>query len=306
MADPSTTRSFEAPSRVARPFQPFSSRITIDVSALTHPGLLRENNEDQFYVARVSRALETITTSLAASDVPERAEEVNHVLVVADGMGGHAAGEVASRLAVTALVGFVLELPHWILKLDDDSVPEVERRARHIVKQVGSALFSEGRSNPGLRGMGSTLTIVRNIGRHLLVVHVGDSRAYLFRSGSLHRLTKDHTYAQMLVDSGKLDAADVQHSGVAHVLTNALGGSREEVDVDVDVVRLEDGDRVVLCSDGLSDLVDDELMSRILAETPSSKNACEALLEPALASGGRDNVTIIVAGFKFPPEADQH
>jgi protein phosphatase len=110
----------------------------------------------------------------------------------------------------------------------------------------------------------------------------------------------------MLVDSGKLDAADVQHSGVAHVLTNALGGSRKEVDVDVDVVQLEDGDRVVLCSDGLSDLVDDELMSRILAETPSSKNACEALLEPALASGGRDNVTIIVAGFKFPPEADQH
>ncbi len=303
MTDSSTTRSFDVASRGSRPFHPFSSLIKTDVSALTHPGLLRENNEDQFYVARASRALETITTSLPANEVPERAEEVNYAMVVADGMGGHAAGEIASRRAVTALIGFVLELPHWILKLDDESVPELERRARHIVQQVGSALFSEGRANPDLRGMGSTLTIARNLGRHLLVVHVGDSRAYLFRSGSLHRLTKDHTYAQMLVDCGKLDASDVADSGVAHILTNALGGSTEEVDVDVDVVRLEDGDRVVLCSDGLSDLVDDDLMSRTLAETPSSKNACEALLQRALAGGGRDNITVIVAGYTFPLEA---
>jgi PPM family protein phosphatase len=303
MTDPSTTRSFDVPSRADGPFLPFSSLITIDVSALTHPGLLRENNEDQFYVARASRALETITTSLPANEVPERAEEVNYAMVVADGMGGHAAGEIASRRAVTALIGFVLELPHWILKLDDESVPELERRARHIVQQVGSELFSEGRANPELRGMGSTLTIARNLGRHLLIVHVGDSRAYLFRSGSLHRLTKDHTYAQMLVDCGKLDASEVADSGVAHILTNALGGSTETVDVDVDVVRLEDGDRVVLCSDGLSDLVDDELMSGTLVETPSSKDACEALLQHALAGGGRDNITVIVAGYRFPPEA---
>jgi protein phosphatase len=273
------------------------------VSALTHPGLLRENNEDQFYVARVSRALETITTSLAANEVPERAEEVNYAMLVADGMGGHAAGEVASRLTVTALVGFVLELPHWILKLDDGAVPELERRARQIVQQVGSVLIREGRAHADLRGMGSTLTVARNIGRHLLIVHVGDSRAYLFRAGSLHRLTKDHTYAQMLVDSGKLDPSEVAGSGVAHLLTNALGGSKEEVDVDVDVVRLEDGDRVLLCSDGLSDLVDDEVTSRTLAENPASKNACEALLQRALAGGGRDNITVIVAGYRFPSEA---
>src|SRR5215510_11569981 len=137
MTNSSTTRSFAAPSGATGSFRPFSSLVTLDVSALTHPGLLRENNEDQFYVARVSRALETITTSLPAGEVPKRAEEVNYAMVVADGMGGHAAGEVASRLAVTTLIGFVLDLPHWILKLDDDSVPELERRARHIVQQVG-------------------------------------------------------------------------------------------------------------------------------------------------------------------------
>src|SRR5262245_57295347 len=167
MIDPSTTRIAKVSSQAAEPFHPFSSQIKIDVSALTHPGLLRENNEDQFYVARASRALETMTTSLPAHEVPERAEEVNYVMVVADGMGGHAAGEIASRLAITSLVGFVLELPHWILKLDDESLPDLERRARQIVQQVGSVLIREGRANADLRGMGSTLTIARNIGRHL-------------------------------------------------------------------------------------------------------------------------------------------
>jgi PPM family protein phosphatase len=302
MTDPSTTHSFDTASQAGGAFHPFSSLIAVDVSGLTHPGLRRENNEDQFYVARMSRALETLTTSLPAHEVPERAEEVNYAMVVADGMGGHAAGEVASRLTVTTLVGFVLELPHWILKLDDTSMPELERKAKNVVQQVASALFREGRTHANLRGMGSTLTVARNVGRHLLIVHVGDSRAYLFRAGALHRLTRDHTYAQLLVDQGKLDPADVADSGVSHLLTNALGGSKEEVDVDVDLVRLEDGDRVVLCSDGLSDLVDDELMTRTLAENPASKRACEALLQHALDEGGRDNITVIVAGYRFPKD----
>ena len=94
-----------------RAFKPFSSLVQIDVSALSHAGLLRENNEDQFCVTRMSRVHETLITSLPAGDVPERAEEVNYVMIVADGMGGHAAGELASRLAISALVGLALELP---------------------------------------------------------------------------------------------------------------------------------------------------------------------------------------------------
>jgi protein phosphatase len=283
------------------PFKPFSSLVKIDVSALSHTGLIRDNNEDQFAVTKMSRVHETLISSLPPGDVPERAEEVNYVMIIADGMGGHAAGELASRLAISTLVGLALELPYWIIKLDsEEASQELERRARALVQEVGEIVFKRGHEDASLRGMGSTLTAVRSLGRDLLVFHVGDSRAYLFRDGCLHRLTKDHTYAQMLVDSGKLEASDVATSGVKHLLTNALGGSTEHVDVDVDLLRLEHGDRLLLCSDGLTDLVDDETISRTLSAFESSKDACEKLVQLALEDGGRDNVTVIVAGYIFP------
>ena len=100
--------------------RPFSSPVRVDVSALTHPGHVRANNEDHFFVTKATRALETMLTSLPAGDVPERADEVNYVMVVADGMGGHAAGEVASRLAISALVGLALDIPDWIFWVDDE------------------------------------------------------------------------------------------------------------------------------------------------------------------------------------------
>ena len=287
------------------PFRPFSSLVRIDVSALSHPGRVRANNEDQFFVTKVARSMETMLSSLPSGDVPERAEEVNYVMVVCDGMGGHAAGEVASRLAISALVSLALDVPDWILKkVDEEGAPEIERRARRVVEQVSSVLVERGREDAALRGMGSTLTAVRSFGHDLLIVHVGDSRAYLFRAGHLLRLTKDHTYAQMLVDSGRLQASEVASSGVRHILTNALGGSTEHVDVDVDFLRLEDGDRLLLCSDGLTDLVDDDTITKTLIETQTSDDACKALMQLALDGGGRDNITVIVAGYALPDESD--
>lgn len=292
----------DGPPQVAvRPFRPFSSLVRIDVSALSHPGHVRTNNEDQFFVTRLTRSLETMLTSLAAVDVPERADEVNYVMVVADGMGGHAAGEVASRLAISALVSLGLEVPDWIFKVDEEHSPEIARRARRVVQQIGSLLIEEGRQDAELRGMGSTLTAARSYGRDLLIVHVGDSRAYLFRAGRLLRLTRDHTYAQLLVDTGGLQASDVAHSGVRHILTNALGGSVERVDVDIDLLRLEDGDRLLLCSDGLTDCVgDDTIASTLIGGTWTSSEVCHRLVQLALDNGGRDNITVIVAMYEFP------
>jgi len=285
-----------------RPFKPFSSLVRIDVAAKSHAGRVRANNEDQFFVAQMSRALVTMLSSLPAGDLPERAEEVNYVMIVADGMGGHAAGELASRMAISALASLALDLPDWILKLNKGATAELERRAREFVQQVGAFLYERGHQDAELRGMGSTLTLARSLGRDLLIAHVGDSRAYLFRAGNLHRITKDHTYAQMLVDSGRLHPDDIEISGVRHILTNALGGSSEHVDVDVDMLRLETGDRLLLCSDGLTDLVDDEMITETLVAIPTAAEACERLMGLALDRGGRDNVTVIVAGYTIPDE----
>ena len=204
---------------------PFSSLVRIDVDAQSHAGHRRANNEDHFLVTRLGRTLQTLITSLPAGDVPERTEEVNYVMVVADGMGGHAAGEVASRMAISALVSLALDVPDWIFRVDEEHAPEIERRSRKRVQEVGAMLVERGRRDPALRGMGTTLTAARSLGRDLMITHVGDSRAYLLRAGGLHRLTRDHTYAQLLVDTGQLAPGDVAASRHRHVLTNALGGS---------------------------------------------------------------------------------
>ncbi len=295
--------STDAPHAAAgAPPRPYSSLVHVDVCAQSHTGHRRENNEDHYLVARLGRTLQTITTSLSASDVPEHAEEVNYVMVVADGMGGHAAGEVASRMAISALIRLALELPDWIVKVDQDNAREIARRSRSRVQKVGAMLVERGEHDPKLKGMGTTLTAVRSLGRDLAITHVGDSRAYLLRKGTLHRLTRDHTYAQLLVDIGELLPGDVSTSRHRHVLTNALGGASEDVQVDTDRVRLENGDRVLLCSDGLTDLVDDETITKILLDTTASTDACNRLVQRALDNGGRDNVTVIVAAYQLPDE----
>jgi serine/threonine protein phosphatase PrpC len=283
-----------------RPPNAFSSLIQVDISALSHTGHRRPNNEDHFLVARLGRSLDTLSTSLSAGDVPEHTEEVNYVMVVADGMGGHAAGEVASRMAISTLIRLALDVPDWILRVDDGYAREIARRSRTRVRKVGAMLVERGQRDPALKGMGTTLTAARNLGRDLAITQVGDSRAYLLRVGQLHRLTRDHTYAQLLVDIGELAPSDVAGSRHRHVLTNALGGSTEDVQVDTDRMRLEDGDRVLLCSDGLTDLVDDETITRILLAAGNSREACERLVQHALDSGGRDNVTVIVAAYRVP------
>jgi len=285
------------------PAETLSSLIRIDVSALSHTGYHRTNNEDHYLVVRLGRTLQTVYTSLPAGDLPDRTEEVNHVMVVADGMGGHKAGEIASRMAITTLVNLALDIPDWIFRMDDAHAREIEQRSRSRVRQVDAMLVESGERDPSLAGMGTTLTAARSLGRDLVITHVGDSRAYLLRHGGLLRLTRDHTFAQLLVDSGQLAPGDLANSSYRHVLTNALGGSHADVQVDTDRLQLEDGDRLLLCSDGLTDLVDDESIARILLETTRSSDACKQLVQRALDAGGRDNVTVIAAAYQIPAEA---
>jgi protein phosphatase len=286
-----------SPEGDARP--PFSPPVRVDVSGLSHPGKVRTRNEDHFIVMRIGRYLETLLTTLPAGEVPERADEAGYALVVADGMGGHADGELASRMAISGLVKLVLAMPDWIFRLDASVAGDASRRSKRRVRRLNSLLIEHGRRVEKSRGMGTTLTAARIMGDDLHVVHVGDSRAYLLRDSRLHRLTRDHTFVQLLVDSGQLSPEEGARSSARHMLVNALGGFNPDVEVDVDQMKLASGDRLLLCSDGLTDLVDDDAIREVLVERRAPAEACRRLIDLALANGGRDNITVIVASCTF-------
>lgn len=280
----------------------FGAPVHVDVFGVSDTGHVRATNEDHFLIARVGRYFETIGTSLPPGDVPSRTEEAGYAIVVADGMGGHAAGELASRLTIREMVRLALALPDWIARLDKSTNDEAADRSEERIVHAHKALLARGRREPSRRGMGSTVTTIRNLGRMLQVAHVGDSRAYLLRDGELTRLTRDHTYVQLLVDTGRMTREEAERSTSRHVLVNAVGGVNDDVYVDVQHLPLANGDRVMLCSDGLSDLVDDDTIRTLLGEAPNAEGACRVLLERALDAGGRDNVTVVAAFYSWDEE----
>lgn len=196
--------------------------VTVDLAALSHQGKVRSNNEDNFLVVRFGRFLQTMLTSLPEGHVPSEFGDTGYGLVVADGMGGMAAGEVASRLAITLLVNLVLDTPDWIIGPDDSRTDEFIERTVKRFETVNASIIEEARRQPGLHGMGTTLTMACSLGTDLLIVYVGDSPVYLSRGGELHKLTRDHTVAQEMADHESIRIEDIP-SRFHHMLTQAIG-----------------------------------------------------------------------------------
>ncbi len=278
----------------------FSSQVRIDVAALSDKGKVREQNEDHFFVARGGRHLATLLTNIPSSDVPTRFEETAYLMIVADGMGGHAGGEVASRMAIATLINIVLHMPDWILRLDEEHAQKVMERAADRYKKVHQALQEKARLDPKLRGMGTTMTAAYSVGDDLFVAQVGDSRAYLFRDEKLQLLTHDQTQAQLMADIGMISQKEVARHRLRHVLTSALGGTEKAVKVDIQRLKLTNADRLLLCSDGLTDMVEDAGIASVLASSESSDAACRRLVDLALENGGKDNVTVVLARYSIP------
>lgn len=279
---------------------PFSSLVRADLAALSHAGKVRPNNEDHYLVARTGRRLEVLRTNLPDGDLPVRAEETGYGLVVADGMGGEEGGEVASRMAIRTLFNLICHTPDWILRFDDDRAEETLRRAADHYRTIDAAISDHAESDPRLARMGTTMTLAYSVGAELLVVNAGDSRAYLFRDGQLRQLTRDHTLAQKLVERGELTKEEAAFTRLRHVLTSALGRTGGDVQVDVQRWPLVDGDCLLLCTDGLTDMVPDEQIAEALGRSRTSDETCQTLVEMALERGGKDNVTVVVARYRFP------
>jgi protein phosphatase len=215
-------------------------------------------------------------------------------MVVADGMGGHVAGEEASRLAITTLLNLVLTTPDWIFCAENPAhAEEMMRRAAERFSTVNRTLVAEAADNPRLHGFGTTLTLAASVGRNLILAHIGDSRVYLFRGGELYQLTRDHTVARAMCDAGVITPAQAATHRLRHMLTKSLGADEGEPP-DVQKFTLDAGDCVLLCSDGLNDMVSDDQIAADLAPDAPSQAKCEKLIDRALAAGGKDNVTVIV------------
>lgn len=283
------------------PRRPFSSKLQVDASGLSHTGSVRTNNEDHFLVARVGRSLHTLMSNLPDGEVPARFDESGYVMMVADGMGGAAGGEVASRMAISTLVNIVLDVPDWIMKLDDERAGELMNRAVNYYRKVDSVLAERAQAEPELAGMGTTMTVGYSIATDLFIAHVGDSRVYLHRDNDLRQLTRDHTHAQAMLEAGLIKRDDVATHRLRNVLTNALGaGAERDVDVDFHRLELASGDRLLLCTDGLTEMVPDEQIADFLQRGKPPDATCADLVERALERGGRDNVTVVVADYRMP------
>src|SRR5215216_1636403 len=276
---------------------PWSS-LKVDLGASSHPGHIRENNEDSYLVMRFGRSLENVLTNLEEDLLEQNYAMRGYGMLVADGMGGAAAGEVASRFALSKLVELIVDTSDWTLSLQRrEDVTTVLRRMTERFLEIDDTLRKEADRDHTLRGMGTTLTVAGVMGNDLIIGHVGDSRAYVLRDSDLKQLTTDHTLAQALIDAGVANRDDPASRSMRHVLTAAVGSLSEKVVPQVQLFKLSDDDQLLLCTDGLTETVEDVTIASVLREAKSAQFACDKFVNLALAGGGPDNITLIVARF---------
>ncbi|NYH52640.1 MULTISPECIES: Stp1/IreP family PP2C-type Ser/Thr phosphatase [Nocardiopsis] len=234
--------------------------IALRYAAYSDVGCLREGNEDSGYAGQ-------------------------HLLAVADGMGGYAGGEVASSIAISSIRRLDSEAPQ------SDEMAEV---LQHAVEQANASLSRRIMEEPQLENMGTTLTAMLWAGPRVALIHIGDSRAYLLRGSRFEQITHDHTLVQTLVDEGKITEEEVATHPQRSLILRALDG-KSPVDPDISISEAKVGDRYMLCSDGLSGVVSKKTIHETLATEADPRSAAKRLIELAIRGGGPDNITAVVA-----------
>jgi len=223
--------------------------------------------------------------------LPLDAERLAFLGVVADGVGGISGGEEASQTAIAAVYDYITQSLRCYYTEDPAHEPSFHSALREAIDSAHHRVLDaplEGRPHTGA----TTLTLALAVWPRVYVVHVGDSRCYLWRDGNLHLITRDQTVAAALADAGVLSAEEAERSPHSHVLTSAVGG--DALEPATSVIHSRWGDVLLLCSDGLTKHVSDEAIARRLGDLKSARTACEALVDDALAGGGSDNVTVLI------------
>jgi serine/threonine protein phosphatase PrpC len=265
----------------------------IDVYGLTHQGKVRTENQDHFLICALLKQMVVHLTSLPETDqLMAGPERLAFLAMVADGVGGGAKGEEASRMALEAVTQYVsgsMRCYYAAGSRDDRAFTEALQEG---ALQCHGELVQRGEESPDYRGMATTLTLFLGVWPRAYLLQVGDSRCYLLRRGELTQITRDQTMAQEMVDLGVLTAADASGSRLSHTLSSSIGG-RQTAPV-VTGFDMNWGHVILLCSDGLTKHVSDDRIRDRLRSMTSAKQVCEDLLQEALEGGGSDNITVIV------------
>jgi PPM family protein phosphatase len=248
--------------------------MEVKAYGLTHVGRQRQHNEDSFLVADEAK-----------------------LFLVADGMGGHAAGEIASRIAVDSISEFIVHTkeddgtwPHAY----DEHYTRTTNRLMAALRMANTRVLEAMRKDARLRGMGTTVVAAMADGDKMSVAHVGDSRAYMIRNGQIKRITSDHSWVFEQVQAGMLTEAEAEKHPLRNVITRALGGALS-VNPDASEIDSRPGDFYLLCSDGLTGMVpEDEILKLVTSNADDLEKACKELIDTANERGGLDNVTAIL------------
>ena len=239
-----------------------------DCAGLTDMGRVRTNNEDAFFIDKEAG-----------------------LFIVADGMGGHSSGEVASKIVVEALPGLITS---WTGTTENFRSEESLNLMKAAIVELSEKVVSETSERPALYGMGATVVIAMLKGNGAVIAHMGDSRVYLHRAGKLKRLTRDHSLVQLLFDAGEITEEQMSNHPAKNHITRHVG-MRGEALPDAIFIDLVAGDRSLLCSDGLTGMLIDTAIAKILTDNREPEAACEALVKNANDAGGKDNITVVLA-----------
>jgi len=265
---------------------------------LTDTGRVRPSNEDSFVIVEIARIMMVHRTSIPQAKA-QYSSQRGHLFVVADGIGGHEAGEVASALGVVTVEDFVLNSLKRFFHLQKAEEPNVLQDFQAALVQADARILEEASRHPEMLGMGTTLTMAFAVNWRLFVAHAGDSRCYLLSGGELIQLTQDHTRVAEMVRLGSLSAAEASRHPDRHLVTSVVGSGHEVgLRVEMHKLDLEPGDTVLLCSDGLTQMLSDTRIATILQEEPELRRACDRLVAEANEEGGNDNITVVVARFE--------
>lgn len=288
---------------IANEFPPPSATVQVEFGAHSRPGRMRTINDDHYMIIQLGRHQETLRTSLSDELITGRFDEYGYALVVADGLGPGRSGGHASHLAIATLVYLVRNFAKWNLRIDGPIAREIMMRAERFYRHVDSTVVHERRTGAQAIEQ-TTLTATFGAGRDLFFAHVGHSRAYLFRDDRLMRLTRDHTIGKngtSVVSTAPLVDVNAVARDLRHILTNTIGmkgstGPR----IDLEQLKLADGDRVLVCTNGLTDAVDELIIAEILATQQTPDEQCRALVDLATAAGAEDDATALVAHYRIP------